>query len=261
MIRYRRKLIMFKTLLYNPILSSLIFFYHLLGDSFGLAIIALTAAIKLVTYPLMIPAVRAQQQMQKLQPEIEKLKEKHSDKKEFQKAQLELFQQHGVNPGAGCLPQIVQVVILIALYQVFMNFLNGGTINGTSANMQFLWLDLSRPDQYFILPILAGISQLVYSLMLRPGTEHHGEVNDQKVRKESGEAGKNEMDMAQEIQSQMLFLMPLMTVVISLKFPSGLALYWVITTLFSVVQQWLMTGPGGLNYYWQLIKIRLPGKI
>lgn len=251
---------MFKTLLYNPILSSLIFFYHLLGDSFGLAIIALTAAIKLVTYPLMIPAIRAQQQMQKLQPEIKKLKEKHSDKKEFQKAQLELFQQHGVNPGAGCLPQIVQVVILIALYQVFMNFLNGGTINGTSANMQFLWLDLSRPDQYFILPILAGISQLVYSLMLRPGTEHPHRtekiVNPKEVKQE-----KNEMDMAQEIQSQMLFLMPLMTVVISLKFPSGLALYWVITTLFSVVQQWLMTGPGGLHYYWLLIKNRLVATI
>ena len=154
---------MFQTFLYNPLLNSLIFFYHLLGDSFGLAIIALTVAIRAVLVPLTIPSIKAQQKMLEIQPEIEKLKKKHKgDKPGLQKAQLELMKTHGVNPGAGCLPQIVQIAILIALYQVFNNFLTGGQIDGQTVTMNFLWLDLSRPDQFYIFPVLAGLTQLVY---------------------------------------------------------------------------------------------------
>ncbi|MBI2309558.1 membrane protein insertase YidC [Candidatus Collierbacteria bacterium] len=248
---------MFNTYLYQPILQSLIFFYHLLGDSFGWAIIGMTFVIRLLSAPLTIPAMRVQQKLQKLHPELEKLKKTHTDKKELQKAQLELYRQHGVNPGAGCLPQIVQIVILIALYQVFMKFLNGGMVDGQAVNMNFWWLDLSKPDKYYILPFLAGTTQLVFSMMLKPGTEHHEESRKIVERKEesrgtgSGSAGKTEMDMATEIQNQMLFMMPLMTTIISLKFPSGLALYWVMTTVFSIIQQWIMTGPGGLRYFFK----------
>ena len=238
----------FNTYLYQPILQSLIFFYHLLGDSFGWAIIGMTLAIRLISAPLTIPAMRVQQKLQKLHPELEKLKKAHSDKKELQKAQLELYRQHGVNPGAGCLPQIVQIVILIALYQVFMNFLNGGVIDGQTINMTFWWLDLSKPDKYYILPVLAGVSQLIFSMMLKPGTEHPHQV-EKIVKPKDIKEEKTEMDMATEIQNQILFMMPLMTAIISLKFPSGLALYWVMTTVFSVIQQWIMTGPGGLKYY------------
>lgn len=258
---------MFQTFLYNPLLNSLIFFYHLLGDSFGLAIIALTVVIRAASIPLTIPAIKAQQKMLDLQPEIEKLKTKHKgDKAALQKAQLELMQSHGVNPGAGCLPQIIQIAILIALYQVFNNFLNGGQIDGQTVNMSFLWLDLSRPDRLYIFPILAGLTQLVYSLMLRPGTEHPhpSEISLKSPNSPKSQTDKtqqkSEMSMAQEIQNQMLFMMPLMTVIISLRFPSGLSLYWVITTVFSVVQQWFITGPGGLKYYWALLNEKLKVK-
>lgn len=245
--------------LYSPIFEALKFFYHLLGDSFGLAIIALTVAIRAVLVPLTIPSIKAQQKMLAIQPEIEKLKKKHQDDKPgLQKAQLELMKTHGVNPGAGCLPQIVQIAILIALYQVFNNFLNGGQIDGNSVNMSFLWLDLSRPDRLYIFPILAGLTQLVYSLMLRPGAEHPHIKEELKMDKKEKQEEKTEMGMAQEIQNQMLFMMPLMTVIISLRFPSGLSLYWVITTVFSVIQQWFITGPGGLKYYWTLAKAKLP---
>ena len=247
---------MFQTFLYNPLLNSLIFFYHLLGDSFGLAIVALTVAIRAVLVPLTIPSIKAQQKMMEIQPEIEKLKKKHKgDKPGLQKAQLELMKTHGVNPGAGCLPQIVQIAILIALYQVFNNFLTGGQIDGQTVTMNFLWLDLSRPDQFYIFPVLAGLTQLVYSLMLRPGTEHPHPKETPKMDKKEKQEEKTEMGMAQEIQNQMLFMMPLMTMIISLRFPSGLSLYWVITTVFSVVQQWLVTGPGGLKYYWGIIHL------
>lgn len=252
---------LYNTYLYGPILASLVFFYHLMGESFGLAVISLTVVLRAILVPLTIPSIKSQKKMMDLQPKLAELKKIHTDKMKLQQAQLDLYKQHGVNPGAGCLPQIVQIIILIALYQVFMNFLKGGQVDGAAVNMQFLWLDLSKPDKFYILPALAGLSQLVYSFMLRPGTEHHTDKKEHKQEKLSvakSASGGNEMDMAQEIQGQMLFMMPLMTTIISLRFPSGLALYWVITTVFSVVQQWAITGPGGLKYYWSLVVSKLP---
>lgn len=242
---------MFNTLFYTPLLNALVFLYHMVGNSFGLAIIALTVGLRLLLAPLTISSIKSQKKMMDLQPKISELKKKHTDKTELQKAQLELYKSHGVNPGAGCLPQILQIVILIALYQVFLKFLNGGTIDGATVNMNFFWLNLAKPDPFYVLPILAGLTQLMYSLMLRPGTEHPHHAENQSKKDEKTE--KNEMEMGQEIQNQMLFLMPIMTAVVSLRFPSGLALYWVVTTVFSVVQQWIITGPGGLAYYAALV--------
>lgn len=250
---------LFNTLLYTPIVNTLIFLYHILGNSFGLAIIALTIVLRGITIPLTIPALKSQKKLQGLQPELAKLKKKYSDKKQLQMAQLELYKQHGVNPGAGCLPQILQIIVLIALYQAFLKFINGGQIDGSTINMRFLWLDLSKPDPFYLLPALAGLTQLIYSFMLRPGTEHPHPSEIAKFPKSpnSAQEQKSEKDMAEEIQGQMTFMMPIMTVIISLKFPSGLALYWVITTVFSVIQQWFITGPGGLKYYWSLAKSKL----
>lgn len=245
--------------LYTPILQALIILYHLFGDSFGLAIIALTAAIRAISFPLSVPAMKSQKKMMELQPKLAELKKKHADKMELQKAQLELYKSHGVNPGAGCLPQIIQIIILIALYRVFMSFLSGGKIDGSLINMSFLWLDLSKPDQFYVFPVLAGVTQLFYSLMLRPGTEHPHPKEKLETKKEK-KTEKKEMEMAEEIQSQMTFMMPIMTLIISLKFPSGLTLYWVITTVFSIAQQWLLTGPGGLKYYWETIKIKISSR-
>lgn len=238
---------MFNTFLYTPLLQVLVFLYHLLGDSFGIALIALTLGLKALMVPLTTSSMRSQKKLLDLQPEIQKLKKQHANKVEFQKAQLEFYKSHGVNPGAGCLPQILQIVILIALYQVFLNFLNGGTIDGASVNMDFLWMNLAKPDQFYVLPVLAGLSQLVYSLMLRPGTEHP-HPGEALVTKTQQKEEKDEMSMAQEIQNQMLFMMPIMTVIVSLRFPSGLSLYWVVSTVASIAQQWAVTGPGGLRY-------------
>lgn len=250
---------LFNTILYTPIVNALIFLYHGLGNSFGLAIIALTIVLRGITIPLTIPALKSQKKMQGLQPELAKLKKKHLDKKQLQMAQLEFYKQHGVNPGAGCLPQILQIIVLIALYQAFLKFINGGQIDGATINMRFLWLDLSKSDPFYILPVLAGLTQLIYSFMLRPGIEHPHSAISPKSRKSlnTPKQQAQEKDMAEEIQGQMTFMMPIMTVIISLKFPSGLALYWVITTVFSVVQQWFITGPGGLKYYWVLAKSKL----
>lgn len=239
---------LWNTFLYQPLLGSLIFFYQLTGN-FGLAIIALTLVIRFLLIPLTIPSLRSVKKMQDLQPLIQKLRHKHKkDKLKLQQAQLELFRQHGLNPVAGCLPQIVQIIVLIAIYSVFIDFLNNGVINGQTISTQFFWLDLKKPDPYYLLPLAAGLSQLLLSVMMKPALKHPHAL------KESPQQKKKEEDFAASLQSQILYMMPLMTFIIALSFPSGLALYWITTTLFSLVQQAKVSGLGGLKPYLAKVK-------
>jgi YidC/Oxa1 family membrane protein insertase len=183
--------------------------------------------------------------MQELKPALDKLKKKHkNDKQKLQKAQMALYKQENINPAAGCLPQIVQIIVLISLYRVLINFIDQDVVNGFTLNLKFLWLDLSQPDPYYILPVLAGLFQLVFSITMQTGlkTEVKAPKNKKKKQKE-----EDRLEMAQTMQKQMLYTMPLMTTIIALKFPSGLALYWTISTIFSLVQQLIVSGPGGLK--------------
>lgn len=230
----------------TPINYVLVFLYHLTGNNFGLAIIALTLVIRFILVPVTLPSLRSAKKMQALKPKLDALKKKHTDKQKLQQAQMELYKQHGINPMSGCLPQIAQLVVLIALYQVFIGIINAGQIDGVSINTQFLWLDLSKPDPLYILPVLAGLTQLVFSAMMQSGVEQHVQAPKAKKAKQKEE---DSLEMAQTMQQQMMFMMPAMTVIIALRFPSGLALYWVATTLFSLVQQYFVSGWGGLARY------------
>lgn len=217
---------LWNSLFYQPILQGLIFFYKALGNNFGWAIITITILIRSLLIPLILPTLRSGQRLKDLQPELEKLKEKYQDKKKLQQEQLKLYRQHNLNPAAGCLPFLLQFAVLIALYRVFANFIQTGMIDNTQVNMEFLWLNLAQPDNYYVLPVLAGLSQfLLVKIMPLPSPS--------PTKKKSA----NQEDMATAMQKQMNLMMPLMTILISLKLPSGLALYWVATTLFSIIQQ------------------------
>ncbi|OGY16831.1 MAG: hypothetical protein A2785_03635 [Candidatus Chisholmbacteria bacterium RIFCSPHIGHO2_01_FULL_49_18] len=238
----------FNTLLYQPILKVLVYLTHLLGGSFGLAIIALTLLIRLVLIPLTLPAMKSAQKMKELKPRLDELKKKHAkDKRQLQIEQLNLYKEQGINPAAGCLPTIVQFAILIAMYRVFIDFIQNGNGESLMANMQFFWLDLSKPDRLHILPILAGATQLILSQMLMTAKEHHEakELTKEAQKKEKTK-GEDTQEMAETLQQQMLYVMPVMTGLIAWNLPSGLAVYWVVTTIFSLVQQYIMSGPGGL---------------
>ena len=141
---------------------------------------------------------------------------------------------------------------MIFLYRALITFLGDTTHQGIDIKTTFFWMDLSLPDPKFILPVLAAGSQFILSLMLAPGAEVRDIVpNDSKLKKvkEANEKEEDTAEMAQSMQRQMMFIMPIMTGFIALKFPSGLALYWVASTVFSVVQQYFVSGPGGLTLY------------
>lgn len=223
--------------------QALLFFYQLFGGNLGLSIIAITLITKIILLPLVIPSLKSAKKMQDLKPELDRLKAKHTDKTALQQAQVALYKEKGINPAAGCLPQIFQIIILISLYQVFIYFLKQSAVGGTVLNPFFLYLDLTKPDRTYIMPILAGVSQLIFSLMMQSGIV--SEVKNPK-KKEEKKKEENSLEMASTMQQQMTYMMPLMTVIISLNFQSGLVLYWVISTVFSLIQQYFFSGWGGL---------------
>lgn len=256
---------MWNTIFFQPLLNALIFLYNLLGHNLGLAIIGLTALIRGVLTPLTLPSLKSGQKMKDLQPEINKLKIQYGkDKQEFAKKQLELFKTHGVNPAAGCLPQIIQLVVLIALYQAFNLVLqsNGSLVVNLNKvlyvplqlgqdfvlNTKFLYLNLTQPDLFSIpaikflsftidkLPgiflILAAVVQFLSSKLMMPAAKKTA-VIAKKTPEQTD-------DMATAMQTQMLYLFPLMTLFIGFKFPSGLVLYWLVFSLIMLVQQLLL---------------------
>jgi len=240
---------------FSEIFNNFLVFLVGVTGSLGYSIIIFTFLIRSALLPLTLPSLRSSEKMRKLQPKIKDLQKKHGkDKQSLQKAQMELYKKYNVNPLAGCIPQLAQLGILIILYKVLIDFLNSPTINGIIVNPSFFWLDLSVPDSKYILPVLAALTQLVLSLMISPGAETRDVIsNTNKSKKIQLENKKEEgtADMAQSMQQQMMFLMPIMTGFIALKFPSGLALYWVATTVFSIGQQLYISGPGGLVIYYK----------
>ncbi len=233
----------------DPLLQFLLFLYRNIGD-FGLSIIAFTCIVRVILAPLSVPAIKSQKKIQNLKPELDKLKKQFGhDKKKHQEEQMKLYQLHKINPAAGCIPYLLQFIVLIALYQVLNTFLNTKEISGLTINTLFLGFDLAKPDKTYILPILAGVTQLVLSLMILPGVETHNLVPDNAKSKKIQELNKKEegvQDMAEAMQKQMVFMMPVVTGIATLSFPAGLGMYWVVSTIFSIGQQWIISGPGGL---------------
>jgi len=234
---------MYHNYIYQPILNSLLWLYQITGNNLGFAIILLTLVVRGILIPFPLPQLKSAKKMAALTPELDALKKKHgSDPKVFQQKQLEFYKTHNVNPAAGCLPFIAQFVVLIALYQVFMATLNGNGMGDVNSAF-FLW-DLKSKDTTYILPVLAGLLQFVMSLTILPAVENQPEKRPGTVEEKQDVA-----EMATTMQQQMVFMMPIMTIIFSIQFPSGLALYWVITTAFSLVQQLIVSGPGALLIY------------
>jgi len=219
-----------------PFLNALLLLNYFIGNLGG-AIIALTIILKTITAPVGVSQLKTQTKRAELQEELDKLKEKHKDKQKLSKAQMELYKKNGISPASGCLPMVVQLVVFIALYRVFMSSLNNGIdtsvlyfdfLKNATINLNFLYLDISKPDPYYILPIIAGISQFLLSKSFMSKAKV-----DKELAKET--AGKKD-DMMANMQQQMLYVTPIMTIFIGIKLPSGLVLYWLVSTLYAYIQ-------------------------
>jgi YidC/Oxa1 family membrane protein insertase len=234
----------------NPVLNVLVALSHILGGNFGLAIIILTVIVRLITWPLAKRQLNSTKALQSMQPKIQVLQKKNGkNQQKLQQEMMKLYKEAGVNP-LGCLwPMLVQFPIWIALYQAIM-----GALATTPENLldlaqrlyswdvvsqaiplssKFLWLDLGQPDPYFILAIIVGGTMWIQQKMTQAPS----------------------VDPRQESTSRMMLLMmPLMFGFLTLMFPSGLALYWAVSNIITIVTQYFFTGG------WGYLKFRSPFK-
>ncbi len=226
----------FQSVFYQPILNLLVFLYNTISfHDLGLAIIFLTIAIKAILWPLSQKSIKAQKSLQDLQPKINAVKEQYKDDKQKQgQAMMQLYKDHKINPFSSCLPLLIQLPFLIAVFQVFSDGLNNKlslvypfiekpeVIN----TMAFGFLDLSKPNIY--LAVLAGLAQFWQAKMMIT-----------KKAAVKAEGSKDE-DMAAIMNKQMLYMMPALTVFIGWTLPGGLTMYWFIVTVLTAVQQLLV---------------------
>jgi YidC/Oxa1 family membrane protein insertase len=200
---------------------------------FGLAIILLTLVIRFILYPLSVKAVKSQKALQKIQPMLSEVQKKYKDDKEKQaKEILDIYKREKINPFSGLLLAFIQIPILIALYRVFWDGINPKQITGLysfvanpgTINSLFLgFINLSKPNLIFA--ILAALAQYFQSKMLMP--------------KLAPKAKSDGPDMASIMQKQMTYFLPAFTFIILIGLPSALGLYWTISGLFSIIQQYL----------------------
>ncbi|MFA4941927.1 MAG: YidC/Oxa1 family membrane protein insertase [Patescibacteria group bacterium] len=224
----------FQVIFYQPILNLLVWLYNIVpGHDLGVAIVLLTVIIKLVLLPLSRQAIKSQKSLQDIQPKIDELKKKYSNQKEeMGRAMLELYKENKVNPFSSCLPLLVQLPFLWAVFKVFRDGLAGNSLNLVYSfisrpesinSLSMGFLELSKPNIY--LAILAGLAQFWQAKMM--------------ITKKPAitSLGSKDESMTAIMNKQMLYFMPILTVFIGITLPGGLSLYWFITTLLTALQQ------------------------
>lgn len=229
---------LFDTLVYNPIYNVLIFLYNTVpGQDFGIAIILTTLILKAVLLPLSRQQIESQKKMQELQPKIKALQHKHKDDKEKQsRAVMEFYKENKVNPLAGCLPLIVQLTFLIAIYRVLINV----STAGLRAQDGILYSFITNPGQ--IHHLFLGIVDLthpnyIFAVLAAAAQYYQTKIMIDRQPKSEPKGDDEAPDFATIMTKQMLIIGPLLTLFIGFTFPAGLSLYWLVSTLFMIVQQ------------------------
>jgi len=238
----------FNEILYRPLFNALVYLYETAAFfDLGIAIILLTLIIRFALYPLSKKAIKSQKAMFKIQPEIRELQEKYKDnKEELMKRTMALYKERGVNPFSGCLPILIQLPILIALYWVFLAGFDSENLdslysfvsNPGDINYVFLGsIDISQRN--FYIALIAGFFQYIQSKMLLDQQLKGRREREMKLKKENKKETPNKMDdLSLSISKQMTYFMPIVTIFFAASFQAGIAIYWATTTIFSVVQQW-----------------------
>ena len=245
---------MWDTFIIKPFISALLFIYDLIGENFGLAIILFTILIKLITYPLtakQITSSKALQDMQNDKDWQEVQKKYKNDKDQLAQEQMKMYKEKGISPFASCLPTLIQFPIIIGLYQSiiqtlgnaplqllnlvsklspaltdFFSFLPGlkTPIDLIPLNSQFLWMDMGRPERVFIPGIPFGIPVLAIFVVITSF------LQTKLMGSPTGDQQSGQMT------GMMNIYMPMLMGWFAYSFASGLALYFVVSNLVSIVQ-------------------------
>ncbi len=194
----------------SMLFSVMKFIYQYVGN-WGWAIVIVTALIKLAFYRLSATSYRSMAAMRKLQPKMQALRERYGDDKaKMSQATMELYRKEKVNPLSGCLPIIVQIPVMIALYWVLAE-----SVEFRLSPFVFWITDLASPDPWHVLPVLMGITMLIQQ-KLNPAPPD-------------------------PMQAKMMMFLPVLMTGLFWNFPSGLVLYWTVNNTLTILQQWYIT--------------------
>lgn len=260
----------FNILLVYPITNALVAIYlalytlHVPG-AFGFAIILLTIFIRFVIYPFTHAQLKTSKKMQTLTPHLNHVKEKHKgDAARIQQETMKLYKEHGVNPAAGCLPVLIQLPIIWGLYTVLQHtvslksavvvkYINNIVYSDSLKlsqpwDIHFLGVSLALSPQQLLgttgpvillVPILTGVFQFIQSKMMFT-------TPPKPVLKKGQKPEPKKDDFATAFQSQSLYIFPAMIGFFSFTLPFGLSLYWNTFTIFGILQQYRLSGWGGM---------------
>jgi YidC/Oxa1 family membrane protein insertase len=215
----------------KPIFYALLWFEKYLGNV-GLAILALTVAIKLLFFPLANKSYKAMSKMKALQPKMQALKDRYGeDRQRMNQELMALYKKEGVNPAAGCLPMVIQIPVFFALYKVLFVTIEMrhapfyGWIHDLSAKDPLGMLQLFGLVQWNVPPILDVINIGIWPLIMGATMFFQMKLNPQPT---------------DPIQAKIFMFMPLMFTFILAPFPAGLVIYWAWNNVLSMAQQWLI---------------------
>lgn len=223
----------FKTILYQPFFNATIFLYNVLpGNDFGLAIVVLTLIIRVIFFPLTVRTTRSQRALSRINPMMKEIKEKFKNDSQAQSAAImKLYKENNVNPLSGCLPLLIQLPILIALYRAF-----GAGFK--PENLSMLYSFIQNPQH--IEPISFGFLNITKAsgpLALITGACQFLQLQQNQALTQGGSADSGQGKEMQAVNKQMLYFFPVMIIIIGWRLPVGLLIYWLTTTLFSIGEQ------------------------
>lgn len=224
---------LFNILLYQPILNLLVWLY-LYIHNFGLAVIIITLLIKIILSPLNLQAIRSQKAIQQIQPKILEIQKKYKDKEKQVEKILNLYKEKKFNPFAGFLPILIQLPILIALFQVFkvgigaeqLDLLYSFIPRPETIDYMFLGMDLSKPN--LVLAAFTALAQYLQTKTMPSAPKSKSGAKDDMAK------------MSEMMQKQMIFILPIFTFFILWQLPAAMGLYWMVVTVFSIVQQYFV---------------------
>lgn len=232
----------FNEIFYRPLLNALVWLTGFLPNhDFGLAVIILTVAVRLVLFPLLHKSAKTQNKMKQIEPELKKIKNDFKNREEQARRTMELYRAHGVNPLSGVFLIFLQLPILIALYFVFrespqanIEFLYSFILMPEKIDMMFLGLfDLGQGS--VILAILAAASQFLQIKLMQPPVQKQDKTQAP--------------DFAKMFSKQMTYFMPVLIFFIATRFPSAVALYWTVSNIFATVHEGIVRNKAKKIFY------------
>jgi len=237
---------LWNTVFFQPMLNGLILLYGLFFENFGITVLVFTLLIRVIILPLTLRQLHAAKAMSRLQPEMAKIQKRYAnDRQKLGQEQMRLYKEQGVNPLGCAVPTLIQFPVWIGLYQSIQLALATRPEDFMSLsehlyswlpqvhemvplNSRFLWLDLGLPDPFYALPILVGGSMWIQQKMATMPTTD---------------------ERQQQMNATMQWMMPLMFGFFTISFSSGLALYWLVSNIISIIIQYFVTGWGSLTWF------------